>query len=55
MSNTCYLLTDGDEHVGYFRCRANAETAAKSCSAPDIAELDPPEPIACDDDPEFNN
>lgn len=50
VSNACFMVEDGDRHIGYFRRRQNAERMAAVLARPNIGELFPPEPIACEDD-----
>jgi len=50
MDNRCYMVSDGDEHVGYFRKKANADEAAERCVDPHVEQIEPPDPIVCDDD-----
>jgi hypothetical protein len=49
-SDACFMVEDGDRHVGYFRKRENAERVAATLDDPHVGELFPPDPIACDDD-----
>ena len=49
-ANACFMVEDGDRHVGYFRNRKNAERVAATLADPHIGELFPPDPIACEDD-----
>lgn len=48
---TCFLLENGSQFIGYFRCLGNAQAIATHLSAPTITELHLQEDIACEDDP----
>lgn len=47
----CFMVEDGERWIGYYRQRVNVDEIAATLAAPVITEINPPEFIACEDDP----